>query len=287
MSIVEPLTAEIARIIRARIDADRLVLPAFPATATRCSQLLKDPNVNTKRVATLLESDPVFAALVLRAASTANFGGQPAASLEQAIGRLGLNSLRSLLIQAAARAIFESSDRAINQRMALVWKHSVAVAVMARDIAALMQAGDGETAYLAGLLHDVGKPIVAGMLRELERSLGRKVQLTPEQFTAAIDQTHRPVGIALAEKWNLPADVITAITDCSEYTAGDRKNAANIVRFANALVKKHGLASGSFDSDDVGAMIMIGRSMLALDEDVVGRLAGGLNQRLEAITTAA
>ena len=44
MSTTEKLTAEMERIIRARIEADRLVLPAFPATATRCVAMLKDPN---------------------------------------------------------------------------------------------------------------------------------------------------------------------------------------------------------------------------------------------------
>ena len=78
----------------------------------------------------LLEADPVFAALTLRAASTANFGGQPSTSLDQAVNRLGINAVRTLLVQAAARSIFECSDRAINQRMAQVWTHSVGVAVM-------------------------------------------------------------------------------------------------------------------------------------------------------------
>lgn len=283
----DKLTAEMERIIRARIEADRLVIPAFPATATRCIAMLKDPNVNTKKVVALLEADPVFAALVLRAASTANFGAQAATSLDMAVTRLGLNSLRTLLVQAAARSIFESSDRGINQRLALVWKHSVAVAVMARDIGALMQSSEVDSCYLAGLLHDVGKPIVAAMLAEVERGLGRKVQLTVDQWTAVVDACHRPVGIALAEKWNLAPAVVSAIRDCNEYDAGDRKGASNIVRFSNALVKKHGLASGAFDAEDVGALIMIGRSMLGLEEDVIGRLAGGIKARIDSVGIAA
>lgn len=287
MSTTEKLTTEMERIIRARIEADRLVLPAFPATATRCVAMLKDPNVNTKKVVALLEADPVFAALVLRAASTANFGGQAASNLDTAVSRLGINALRTMLVQAAARSIFECRDRAINQRLAQVWTHSVGVAVMARDIAALMQATEVETCYMAGLLHDVGKPVVAAMLAEVERSLGKKGQLTAEQWTGVIDACHRPVGVALAEKWNLAPAVVAAIRDCNEYDPGDRKGPANIVRFSNALVKKHGLAAGTYDAEDVSALIMIGRSMLGLEEDVVGRLAAGMKSRIESGLIAA
>lgn len=287
MSTTERLTAEMERIIRARIEADRLVLPAFPATATRCAAMLKDPNVNTKKVVALLEADPVFAVLVLRAASTANFGGQAAGSLDTAVTRLGINALRTLLIQAAARSIFESSDRSINQRLAQVWTHSIGVAVMARDIAALMQASDVEACYLAGLLHDVGKPVVAAMLTEVERSLGKKAQIPVDQWIGVIDACHRPVGVALAEKWNLAAPVVAAIRDCNEYDPGDRRGPANIVRFANALVKKHGLATGTYDAEDVSALIMIGRSMLGLEEEVVGRLAAGIKARIESGAIAA
>ena len=287
MSTTEKLTAEMERIIRARIEADRLVLPAFPATATRCVAMLKDPNVNTKRVVALLEADPVFAALTLRAASTANFGGQAAGNLDTAVSRLGINALRTMLVQAAARSIFECSDRAINQRLAQVWTHSVGVAVMARDIAALMQATEVEACYMAGLLHDVGKPIVAAMLTEVERSLGKKAQLTVEQWSGVVDACHRPVGVALAEKWNLAPAVVAAIRDCNEYDPGDRKGPANIVRFSNALVKKHGLATGAYDAEDVSALIMIGRSMLGLEEEVVGRLAAGMKARLESGLAAA
>ena len=287
MSTTERLTAEMERIIRARIEANRLVLPAFPATATRCAAMLKDPNVNTKKVVALLEADPVFAVLVLRAASTANFGGQAAGSLDTAVTRLGINALRTLLIQAAARSIFESSDRSINQRLAQVWTHSIGVAVMARDIAALMQASDVEACYLAGLLHDVGKPVVAAMLTEVERSLGKKAQISVDQWIGVVDACHRPVGVALAEKWNLAAPVVAAIRDCNEYDPGDRRGPANIVRFANALVKKHGLATGTYDAEDVSALIMIGRSMLGLEEEVVGRLAAGIKARIESGAIAA
>lgn len=286
MSLAQALTTELDRIIRHRIETDHLVLPALPATATKCLALLRDPNVNLKRVIHLLESDPVFAALVLKAASSAAFGGQVARSLDQATSRLGINALRTLLHQASARSLFESGDRQIATRLASVWKHSVAVAVMARDIGALMQVADVEACYLAGLMHDVGKPVVAAILAEVDRSLGRKTPIAADDWSAVVDATHRPVGVALAEKWNLAPEVVSAIRDCLEYDPGDRRGPSNIVRFANALVKKHGFAAGPVDQEDVGALIMIGRSMLGLEEEVVNRLGQSLRERVDAAGNA-
>jgi hypothetical protein len=129
--------------------------------------------------------------------------------------------------------------------------------------------------------------VVATLLAEAEKTLGKKGWLTPEQWSAVIDTCHRPLGIALAEKWNLDPEVVAAVRDCQEYDAGDRQCASNVVRFANALVKVHGLAAGAFDADDAGALVMIGRSMLGLDEEVVKRLAQGLKERVDSATAVA
>lgn len=59
---------------------------------------------------------------------------------------------------------------------------------------------------------------------------------------------------------------------------------ANVVRFANALVKTNGISASRVDDlEDANALVMIGRSMLGLDEDVVNRLAQGLKERVDGV----
>src|SRR5690348_6037823 len=108
---VERLSSELSRIIQARIETDRLVVPAMPQVATRCLAIIKDPEFPIRRLVEALETDPLFSAQVVRAASIAALGGQPARSLEAAINRLGINQLRIVLTQAAARSVFETRDR--------------------------------------------------------------------------------------------------------------------------------------------------------------------------------
>lgn len=286
-STTHSLMEQLTRIIHGRLEADRLVLPAMPQVASRCLTLLKDPGVATRKLVMVLETDPVFAAQVSRAASTAAFGGQPARSVDAAINRLGLNALRVVLTQAAARTLFESRDRAIAARLGQVWKHSVAVAMLARDVAVLMKAADPAVPYLTGLLHDVGKTVVASLLAEAEASLGKKGWINAEQWSRVVSGCHRDVGLALAEKWHLDADVIAAIRDLDEYDPGDRGCVANVIRFANALVKLHGLSGGHVEQEEAEALVMIGRSMLDLDEDALAQLIAGLDARVDSTLSMA
>jgi HD-like signal output (HDOD) protein len=92
---------------------------------------------------------------------------------------------------------------------------------------------------------------------------------------------HRTVGVSLAERWNLDPEVVASIRDLDEYDAADRTCVANVIRFANALVKLHGLPGGHVEQEETEALVLIGRSMLDLDEDAVARLIEGLNARVD------
>ncbi len=285
-TITDQLVTQLTRIIHARIESDRLVLPAMPQVASRCLALLKDPDVATRKLVLVLQTDPLFAAQVSRAASTAAFGGQPARSLEAAVNRLGLDRLRVVVTQAAARSLFATKNRDIAARLDQIWKHSVAVALVAGEIAAALKLPDPANPYLTGLLHDVGKPVVATLLIEAEASLGKKGWIDGEQWSRVVTATHRPIGVALAQRWNLDVEVIAAVRACDEYDTSEPQGIANVVRFANALVKTHGVAGGHVDIDETSALVMIGRSMLDVDENTVDDLVTGLDQRIAGALAA-
>src|SRR3990172_11077840 len=159
---VEKLSSELEGILIKRIQSDQLFLPTMPAVVTRVLELLRDPDAGMKEVAALLEKDPVLAARTLRMATSAAFAaGSKKVTLQEALARLGTKSLKSLLVEASTQKLFGSRNSQINQQLRSLWEHSVAVGMLARDVLALTGGTDSESAYLAGLLHDVGKPIVA------------------------------------------------------------------------------------------------------------------------------
>jgi len=268
------------------------VLPSLPTIALKCLNLIRSPNFSLKDASTIVEKDPLLAAQVMRAANSAAMATrEPAKTILNALSRLGVDKLRTLLVEVSAHKVFESKDQRIAQACRGLWDHSLAVAALGRDIVALGGGGgEPDVAYLAGLLHDVGKPVVATLLLEAERmaaggwtATSSSSWIDSSAWISVIQQTHRKAGVALAEKWELPDAVVKAIRDCGDYDASDRACAANTVRFANAIAKREGLYVGPVDHDDNNALIMVGTSLLGFEEDFLRRVCHSLKERMREV----
>jgi len=277
------LGAELERIVLERVANNRLILPAMPSVPQRCLEILRDPDFNVRKLVKELESEPVLALLVIRAANTAGQArGGATQALDQAAVRIGARQLKTLITEYAVNELFESSNRQIKDANRRVWEHSLVVALLSRDIAALVGNVEPDTCYLAGLLHDIGKPVLSAIILEVDRKIGRAtpgwIDLT--SWTTIIETSHRKVGVAVATEWKLPDAISAAIRDCSDYDGADRTSVGNVVRLANALAKREGYTTGPIDAADIEAMIMVGMSMLGGDTSVVDRLVTGVRARL-------
>ena len=284
-SVEGRLAAQMESIILSRLATDRLVIPALPAAALKCIRLLKDPELSLRTAATVIEQDPVLAAQVVRLANTAAFATRETSkTVLSAVTKIGATQLKTFLFESSANQLFESRDERIARSCRAVWEHSLAVAILAKDVAAFTNAGDTDAAYLGGLLHDVGKSIVASLLLQAERSVTQQKSRTgwidSARWTRVIEGLHRKVGVALARKWDLPDVVAKCVESCEDYDAVDRMSPVNAVRFANAVAKREGLYLGEVDQSDNDALIMIGCSLMGLDNEIVARMARELPGRV-------
>jgi len=284
-SIEARLAAQMETIILTRLAGDRLVLPALPAAALKCIRLLKDPDLSLKTAAAAIEQDPVLTASLIRLCNSAALATrEPVKSVLLAVTKLGTAKLKTFLFEASANQLFESRDERIARGCRALWEHSVAVAILAKDVVAFANAGDPDDAYLGGLLHDVGKPVVASLLLQAERAATQQKAhagwIDSARWTRVIASAHRKVGIAIASKWELPPTVAKCVQSCDDYDATNRLSAVNAVRFANALAKREGIYLGTIDAADNDALIMIGCSLLGLDSGVVDRLVKDLHARV-------
>jgi putative nucleotidyltransferase with HDIG domain len=283
----EKLAQELKGILVKRIQTDQLVVPTIPAIVQKVQDVLREGDAAAvKRAAEILEQDPFLSARALRAAVAGAKGAAAGArkpTVGDVVAKLGPRGVKALLVEASAQKVFVSRDAAIANALRRIWEHSVAVATLARDVLALSGHGDSDAAYLAGLLHDIGKPVVASILLEAERQtteLYNRPWIDCGDWVAAIASTHRAVGLALAEKWQLPETLLRCMQENLDYDNADRASLVNAVCFANALAKKCGVYVGAVDADDADAIVMIGRSLIGVNDEVLKTLTKGLKDRV-------
>jgi putative nucleotidyltransferase with HDIG domain len=280
----------LSNIILRRINENRLQLPSMPLIALKCLDVLRDPNATFAHVARVLEQDPVIATRDLRVENSAAFSRRDAVkTLEQATSQIGVKPMRILLIEVAACQVFTSRSAGIRQKFKLIWEHCLAVGMLARDLALLLGSRvEPDVAYLGGLLHDIGKPIIGGLLLEAERKLIEELDvpwMTETLWLKTVAESHRSIGAAVAAAWKLPPEVADAILTCDAY---DRESGphscGNLIRFANTLAKREGIYVGDVSSDEIIGSILQGRSVLHVDEATEAILIASLRDRTGAVT---
>lgn len=280
------LGEELKAICVKRIASDTLVIPTIPSVVRRVQELLKEGDSGLRRAAEVFEQEPFLAARALRLAGGKSAASSKRVTLADALNRLGPRGVKSLLADATSQEVHVSRDPEIAGSMRKIWEHGVAVGTLARDVLALSGQADSDAAYLAGLLHDVGKPVVASLLAEAERQtteLYNRSWIGSAEWAEVVARAHRPVGLALAEKWQFPEQVVRCMQDNLDYDNADRTSLANAVCFANALAKKTGVYVGNVDPEDVDAIVMIGRSLIGVNDEVLKTLMKGLKDRVNGL----
>jgi putative nucleotidyltransferase with HDIG domain len=283
----KPVASKLTEIIKARIAGDKLVIPTMPNVAIECITAVRGQK-SFKVIGAVVAKDPVLASRVLRLANSAAFPSRtPATTLESAISRMGTEGLATMLVQVSVHQAFTSRDDRIRAAFKGIWEHSLAVALLARDLAqALGGTPDANAAYLSGLLHDIGKPVVGTLLLEAEKALtkGNNVAwMSDAVWKKVVDESHRDVAVALATKWKLPQDVVNAIEDCKRYDNDQPRSIANVVRLANALAKRAGLYVGQVSDAATEQIIITGRMLLKMSQPAVDGLCANLSGRVSTL----
>ncbi len=178
--------------------------PELPSTAQQVLSLSQSPDVEIDKVVELLENDEMLAARVLRVASSPAYAGAAKIeSLSGALMRLGLLTVRDVVLQVAMNLRVFRCD-AYEAPMARLKQHSQATAHLCRVVCKYSSAVEAEFAFLCGLLHDVG---IAGILLALGEAPRRKKPPDLSVLWPAIHGAHGEAGALMAKLWDLPAEL--------------------------------------------------------------------------------
>ena len=177
--------------------------PVLPVAALEVHRLSQQKDVKLNELLAALEKDPLLAARVLRVASSSAYsGGMPLHSLSNAVMRLGMKSVASIVWEVALNMrVFRSKH--YQQPMETIRRHSTVVAHLARMVAKETSI-PLDYAFLCGLLHDVG---AAAVLLLLGDTAIRGEPLPPDLLGRVLGGAHAEASQIIAKQWKLPDDL--------------------------------------------------------------------------------
>lgn len=210
------LPDEVRLYLRRRLDDDGLDLPMLPAVAGEVMSMCDSAATDAAKLSEVLHRDPTLAGHVLRVANSSIYMAQvPIVSLQQAISRLGYRTLSEIAMTVSMnQRIF--SSRSHQEVMEVLWRHSVAAGQFAKEIARVRRR-NVESAFLCGLLHDVGKPVVLSLLDDAARQF--RMHFSHLAMYVAMQEFHLLAGAALAQRWHLPKQVVETVFYHHDYAA--------------------------------------------------------------------
>ncbi len=195
-------------------------LPTMPEVLVKLNDVIARPDAAAADVAKVVGADPAVSTNILRIVNSAYYGLQVrVSSVSLAISVMGFNMAKKVALKAAVFSAFAKRREKIQHfDPTAFWKHAVFVGVAARTLAqhsATFAQMHPEDAYIAGLLHDIGKIIL--MEKSAPRylaTLRKAVQLDRPEVDVEREDfgfSHADVGSVLAVKWSLPEDLAIAI----------------------------------------------------------------------------
>jgi putative nucleotidyltransferase with HDIG domain len=184
-------------------------LPVFPAAAQKALDLLAREDWNAYDLGAVATSDPVLAADLIRVANSWAFAPrQPIKTLAHAITYIGADKASKVLLAAALRPLFASAP------LREIWNHSIEASSAAQSLARLTGKVDPEEAFLAGLIHDIGR--LATLLLPQEFQL-RSAQLLEKGCELLLVErvlcgfSHAELGARALKLWSFPATLVEAV----------------------------------------------------------------------------
>jgi len=233
---------------------DRVVaLPTMPQLARQLVLLVEDPNSSAAQVGDAIKRDPATAARILRLVNSAYYGlATKVQSVHQAVSLLGFKVIRSIALSTALPSAFASLVRTDAFSQERFWKHSMLTACLCKSIAKKCRGVDIEAAFDVGLLHDIGKLIMACYAGEHLEAIIRKARSEMIAYTEAermhLNTTHGALGAWLAGRWHFPESLKQAIQQHHDPSACNDDPTIAVLQFANCLCKAKGYrCSGSYE----------------------------------------
>jgi putative nucleotidyltransferase with HDIG domain len=156
-------------------------LPSLGSVNDVLRELLDAEQSYTSQIADVIRRDPSMTARLLRMVNSVYYGlSNPVTSIEEAVFYLGVQQIRRLAVLTPVIEDLQKLAGKAKFPWREFWRHCIATAVMTREALGDVQADSDEADYVAGLLHDVGKIVIAAAFPDYFQAILSRVQEEPE-----------------------------------------------------------------------------------------------------------
>lgn len=195
------------------INRGGIEVPLLPEVANKAVLLAQNPDSDASEMAALIQGDQSLAGHVMRIANSVAY--TPMAnlvSLQQAIARLGMGTISEIALAASIGAKMFNTP-GYEDYVADIWQHALATSLWSKEIARQGRS-NVEVAFLAGLLHSIGRPAVLQAILDLAEKHHVKLG---ERDVHRLEKTYcHQVSVAIVNTWQMPALVIDAVDAYSD-----------------------------------------------------------------------
>ena len=228
-------------------------LPSAPVILAQVSRLLDREDSNATDLSNLISKDQGLVTKILVIANSPLFGiPRRVSTIDFAIVILGFNQIKNIVISLAMMEAFKSiKGKEFNQKK--FWQHSILSAYLSKKIADDLGYYFSGDAFTAGLLHDLGIPLIFKFLNESYIEIYNRAKKSEESFgkyeREILGTTHAEIGRFLIDKWGLPESLaeVTEFHHTPEKSRDDFKEIAYVVHLADYILNF--IDIGGFDWD--------------------------------------
>lgn len=248
MTLAEPVSSEKTSLYKEKALESLRQLPPFSPVFAKLMESLSKENVSVSELADWIEKDAIIAGQLLRTVNSSAYGIRgTVSSVRHAIAVLGISKLRNLALGLSVLRIFS------RVRMPKSWStsrynlHSAATAIMADQLALYRASEFGEGAFVAGLMHDIGRLVIAvGLTPQYEviQQMALETGLPGWRCEQEVlGFSHAELAGLILQRWNLPKPIQMAAEThhFPPLTNGGLVPLGQIVSLANEIVNKMGI----------------------------------------------
>lgn len=247
------------RTINHIVEVDKF--PTLPSVAMEAIRLMEGEHSSFDSIADLLKSDQVLASKILHYANTAFVGARSrVTSISQAISVLGFNAVRVIILSVSIFDCFKGQLARHKRNLVNFWLHSIGVAATAELLAKKLGFPSPDEAYIAGLVHDLGK--LASYIEspgkfekvcqelDLQGTYGAHQSLPLDIEKNILGTSHIETGKMLASRWGLPESLVRVMwlhhQPVFETITPEENNLPKLIRFADVLCVIHNVGASYF-----------------------------------------